>query len=261
MVLLACWLAGKKFVGGGANSLGRVRLKERLDGLLREAAEVQLELSRADGSIQGIPHYSVIEGQAHELGRQLSREVQPRLFGRARLTLEKIGDAEVSTNTIQRVVGDVGNELASVATRPRRRPMPWGWSSATAGGSGLAKPGHGPGVHLSGEGWRETKQACLIKATRTTFDEDPQPEPPDCFCHPAHVAEIAETEALSVAAPATALPAGDQTLAGGCEGFLGGRPAVELGDLAGAVSRLHAGAGFHSSAGHDNYLPRGVERR
>jgi DNA repair exonuclease SbcCD ATPase subunit len=54
------------------------KLKERLEGLLREAAEVEVELSRADGTISGVPHYSVIEGRAHELGKQLSREVQQR---------------------------------------------------------------------------------------------------------------------------------------------------------------------------------------
>lgn len=54
------------------------RLKERLDQLLREAAEVEVELSRANGAIKGVPHYSIIEGRAHELGKQLSREVQRR---------------------------------------------------------------------------------------------------------------------------------------------------------------------------------------
>mgnify|MGYP002382251420 CR=1 FL=1 len=50
-----------------------------------------------------------------------------------------------------------------------------------------------------GEGWRETKVACLIRAQRRTFDEDPQPDPPECFSDPEHVAKLAETEALSVA--------------------------------------------------------------
>ncbi len=54
------------------------RLKERLDRLLREAAEVEVELSRTDGTIKGVPHYSLIEGRAHELGKQFSREVQQR---------------------------------------------------------------------------------------------------------------------------------------------------------------------------------------
>lgn len=53
-------------------------LKERLERLLREAAEVEVELSRADGTIKGVPHYSRIEGRAHELGKRLSRQVQQR---------------------------------------------------------------------------------------------------------------------------------------------------------------------------------------
>jgi len=40
---------------------GMQRLKERLDRLLREAAEVEVELSRAEGAIKGVPHYWAIE--------------------------------------------------------------------------------------------------------------------------------------------------------------------------------------------------------
>lgn len=54
------------------------RLRKRLDDLLKEAAEVSVALDRANGTIQGVPHYSVIEGRAHELGRQLSRQIQER---------------------------------------------------------------------------------------------------------------------------------------------------------------------------------------
>lgn len=62
------------------------------------------------------------------------------------------------------------------------------------------EPGHGPGVHRTGEGgWREDKNACLIRATRTVSADDPQPEPPESFRDPKHVAQVAETEALSVA--------------------------------------------------------------
>ncbi len=53
-------------------------LKEKLDQLLREAAEVAVALDRADGTIVGLPHYSVIEARAHELGQQLSRRIQAR---------------------------------------------------------------------------------------------------------------------------------------------------------------------------------------
>jgi hypothetical protein len=61
-------------------------------------------------------------------------------------------------------------------------------------------------VHRSGEGWREDKNACLIRARRRVFQDDPQPEPPACFCDAEHVAKIAETEALSVAAPSPSPP-------------------------------------------------------
>lgn len=56
-------------------------LKAKLEGLLKEAAAVAVALGQADGTISGTPHYSAIEGQAHELGKQLSREVQSRQMG------------------------------------------------------------------------------------------------------------------------------------------------------------------------------------
>lgn len=60
-----------------AADLAKVKeLRERLERLLHEAGNVEVELSRADGTIRGVPHYSLIEGRAHELGKQLSREVQ-----------------------------------------------------------------------------------------------------------------------------------------------------------------------------------------
>ena len=58
-----------------------VALKEKLQRFLQESAEISVELDRADGTIQGVPHYSVIELRAHELGRQLSREIQRRQMG------------------------------------------------------------------------------------------------------------------------------------------------------------------------------------
>jgi hypothetical protein len=51
-------------------------LEARLERLFREAAQVEVELSRVSGAISGIPHYSVIEGRAHELGKRLSRQIQ-----------------------------------------------------------------------------------------------------------------------------------------------------------------------------------------
>ena len=56
-------------------------LKEKLDQLLDQAAEVSVALDRANGTIVGVPHYSIIETRAHELGRQLSRKVQALQMG------------------------------------------------------------------------------------------------------------------------------------------------------------------------------------
>ena len=143
---------------------------------------------------------------------------ETRSFQRAKLVLEKVGDAVVSTNTIERVVGDVGQELATrrdadpktaeaLARRPESPPE-LAVVECDGGRIRTREPDQGPGVHLSGEGWRETKNACLIRGTRQMFEDDPQPEPPACFCDPQHVAQIAETEALSVASPPSASEGG-----------------------------------------------------
>lgn len=58
-------------------------LKEKLERLLREAAEVSVSLDRADGAMAGTPHYSVIEARAHQLGRQFSCQVQSRQMAEA----------------------------------------------------------------------------------------------------------------------------------------------------------------------------------
>jgi hypothetical protein len=134
---------------------------------------------------------------------------ETRSFKRAAIVVKEVGGQPVSFNTIQRVVHDVGQELAArrdadpktdnaLAMRPESPPV-LAVVECDGGRIRTREPGHGRGVHLQGEGWRETKNACLIRATRTVFDHDPQPEPPDCFSDPKHVAKIAETQALSVA--------------------------------------------------------------
>ena len=52
------------------------QLRGKLDGLLKEAAEVSAELQKIDGTQEEVPHYSQIESVAHETGRRLSREIQ-----------------------------------------------------------------------------------------------------------------------------------------------------------------------------------------
>jgi len=59
---------------------GTNRLREKVAKCLREAAEAKVALDRAEGKIKGVPHYSVIEDAAHELGCDLSRLVQQMHF-------------------------------------------------------------------------------------------------------------------------------------------------------------------------------------
>jgi hypothetical protein len=134
---------------------------------------------------------------------------ETRSFQRAAMVVAQVGGQKVSAKTIERVVHDLGAELAgrrdadpktddALARRPESPPE-LAVVECDGGRIRTREPGHGPGVHCSGEGWRETKNACLIRASRTISEADPQPEPPECFCDPEHVARIAETEALSVA--------------------------------------------------------------
>jgi hypothetical protein len=142
---------------------------------------------------------------------------ETRSFKRAAIVMRDVGDQGISAKTIERVVRDVGGELAerrdadpktddALARRPEQ-PPDLAVVECDGGRIRTREPGHGPGVHRTAEGWRETKNACLIRAARTTSVEDPQPEPPECFSDPKHVAKIAETEALSVAAALPADPA------------------------------------------------------
>lgn len=141
---------------------------------------------------------------------------ETRSFKRCVIALREAG-IKTCANTVQRVVHDVGRELAerrdaapsrneALAQCPEEPPQ-LAVVECDGGRIRCRQPGHGPGVHLDGTGWREDKNACLIRAARQTFDEDPQPAPPDCFSNPQHVAKIVETEALSVAAPGPQAPA------------------------------------------------------
>lgn len=143
---------------------------------------------------------------------------EARSFKRAAIVMNEVAGLKVSAKTIERVVHDVGAELAArrdadpksddaLAQRPEEPPA-LAVIECDGGRIRTRQPGHGPGVHLNEKGWREDKNACLIRATCKTFAHDPQPDPPACFCDVKHVAKIAETEALSLAAPLPREPAG-----------------------------------------------------
>jgi hypothetical protein len=134
---------------------------------------------------------------------------EARSFHRAAIVMKQVSGQGVSAKTIERIVHDIGPELAerrdadpktddALAIRPMSPPE-LAVVECDGGRIRTREPGYGPGVHCTTEGWRETKNAVLIRAARTVSDNDPQSEPPACFCNSKHVAKIAETEALSVA--------------------------------------------------------------
>jgi hypothetical protein len=138
---------------------------------------------------------------------------ETRSYKRTGIVLRETGVA-VSIKTIERVLHDVGAELAERRDAPPRQRQGLAQSpdnvpelavvECDGGRIRCRAPGHGPGVHLAGNGWRESQAACLVRCTRKTFDHDPQPQPPESFTDPRHVARIVATEALSVAAAAPA---------------------------------------------------------
>ncbi len=134
---------------------------------------------------------------------------EARSFQRAAIVIDRVGGQAVSAKTIERVVHDVGGELATrrdadpktadALARSPESPPELAVVECDGGRIRTREPGHGPGVHLTDKGWSESKNACLIRAKATVSDHDPQPEPPACFSDPKHVAKVAETQALSVA--------------------------------------------------------------
>ncbi|MCL6504633.1 MAG: hypothetical protein K6T86_18285 [Pirellulales bacterium] len=56
-------------------------MKAEYEDFLRQVVEVAVRLNRVEGTFQGVPHYSEFESWAHEMGQDVSRELQMRLLG------------------------------------------------------------------------------------------------------------------------------------------------------------------------------------
>ena len=129
--------------------------------------------------------------------------------------MEQVLGLKVSTNTINRINQEVGEELATTEEE--------GWQTVLTGEVPLPsvaiveydggrirtrQTDCGPGVQLAGKGWNETKNAILVSADSATSDVDPQLDPPACFLNQKHVAKLTETAQTKESAEKTAdLPA------------------------------------------------------
>jgi hypothetical protein len=124
---------------------------------------------------------------------------ETRSFKRASIVMKEVVGLCVSTNTIERISLEAGEELATAKKDD--------WSEVLTGevvvppvaivlndGGRIRtrQMGCGPGVHLENEGWSETKNAAFISATSETSDVDPEPQPPSCFLNAQHVAKLTE---------------------------------------------------------------------
>lgn len=173
---------------------------DRAKGVLLRVSEVFFPLREALGF------------DAREFTPRVIRKIkvlaaEVRSFPRATICLRE-ADVSVSAKTVQRVVHEVGHELAvrrdskkrsqRLAKRPENVPA-LAVVECDGGRIRTREPGHGPGVTLTKSGWLEAKHAFPIRATHGTFTEDPQPDPPACFLDPKHVSKIVQSEALSAA--------------------------------------------------------------
>lgn len=82
---MSCKLGGLRLHRKGISHPGTIvmddkmqKLKDKLDRLLREAAEAAAELQTAEGGAGRPVHFSQIEAAAHHVGSQLSCRIQER---------------------------------------------------------------------------------------------------------------------------------------------------------------------------------------
>ncbi len=118
-------------------------------------------------------------------------------FEQAAKLLQITAELKVSPRHLQTLCQEVGGELVDerrqrTATyqgrplmtppNPASPPIPLAAVMIDGGRMQTRQPDHGPGVHEPA--WRETKTAILLRMTRTSSPEDPQPRLPACFAHP-----------------------------------------------------------------------------
>ena len=114
---------------------------------------------------------------------------------RATVLLKRLG-MEVSCNTVQRVLGDVGDELVVLRDDDRlssetiASPPQLAVVQCDGGRILTRRPNQGPGVHQ--QAWKETKNAGLFRMVSEESSEDPHPDLPAAFADEVRVAQFAE---------------------------------------------------------------------
>ena len=124
-------------------------------------------------------------------------------FDVAEVALKVVGEIAISDRQINKLTSEIGAEMAEDRDARTRRyveqPLPRQPTVAEAppdlaavfgdgGRMRTREPAQGRGVHEPH--WRETKNAAFHRMQTRSFDEDPQPELPDCFCNQAYVEKL-----------------------------------------------------------------------
>lgn len=113
---------------------------------------------------------------------------------RATVLLKRLGMG-VSCNTVQRVLGDVGDELVelrdndTLSSEKIESPPQLAVVQCDGGRILTRRPNCGPGVHQ--QAWKETKNAGLFRMTSEESPEDPHPALPAAFADEVRVAQFA----------------------------------------------------------------------
>ena len=123
-----------------------------------------------------------------------------RSLKRAALVAERVLGQKVSTNTIERICLDVADDVLAAEQRDWKKVITGevvvpslAIVEFDGGRIRTRQSGCGPGVHLEATGWNETKNAIFVSAASSVSEVDPQPDPPQCFLDPEHVAQLAES--------------------------------------------------------------------
>jgi len=123
-----------------------------------------------------------------------------RSLKRVVLVAERVLGQQVSTNTIERICLDVAEDVLAAEQRDWKQVLTGeavvpslAIVEFDGGRIRTRQSDRGPGVHLEGSGWNETKNAIFVSAVSSESDVDPQPDPPRCFLDREHVAQLAES--------------------------------------------------------------------
>jgi hypothetical protein len=124
-------------------------------------------------------------------------------FDVAQVALKVVGEIEISDRQINKLTTEIGGAMAAdrdarteeyvqqpLPRQPTVADVPPALAAVFCDGGRMRtrEPDQGRGIHRPH--WRETKNAAFHRMESRSFDEDPQPDLPDCFRNQAYVEKL-----------------------------------------------------------------------